>query len=189
MSPVVKQELQKALDLFRRGKEAEGFAQFRGVVRVSSPETSWPVEAYCREQVSACAPLQRSLDKLKRLNDEGIAFFQAGKREAARERFAAALALDPSDLDSLLNAANAAAEAAGDLPGALRLLDRAVQLRPAKSGLLPAMLNSRAGVLARLDRVPEAEADLREALRLAPKDWPLRAETEAELRRLGGGKP
>jgi len=187
MSPVVKQRLQKALDLFRRGKEAEGFAAYRGIVRVSEPETNWPVEVYCRSQAEACAPLQRAFDQLKRFNDEGIAFFQAGKKDAARERFAAALALDPSDVDSLLNAANAAAEAKGDLSGALGLLDRVVRLRPAKPGMLPAALNSRAAVLSELKRVPEAQADLREALRLAPKDWPLREETEKELRRLSGG--
>ena len=101
-------------------------------------------------------PVKRGLE----LYSQGLSELEAGQSMQAAEDFAQARILDPQSAELLIWQAKALAEA-GDLSGAIALLDQAVVLRP---GLVEAWYN-RACYRARAGDLGGASQDLQQALR------------------------
>ena len=101
-------------------------------------------------------PVKRALE----LYAQGLSELEAGQSMQAAEDFAQARLLDPQSAELLIWQAKALAEA-GDLTGAIALLDQAVALRP---GLVEAWYN-RACYRARAGDLDGASQDLQQALR------------------------
>lgn len=144
------------------------------------------LEAVFAESLPKEAPAEPSfLDPAaRRLKDEGVKEFMAGRFDAAAGKFKAALALSPLDAEALLNL-GVASEKLGQAEEALVSYDRAVA--SSASGALRdrdlqvAALSSRASLLRALGRVDEARRDLELVLTIAPLDWEGREDVERRL--------
>lgn len=120
-----------------------------------------------------------------RLNDEGVKLFGQGDIKGAVRRFERSLRVAPKNLSALFNL-GACASAQDDHKSALANYSEAVRTKPIDPGWYADALTLRANALARLGRVRAAKADLGKALKIAPSDWPRRASSEGELKRLSG---
>lgn len=114
----------------------------------------------------------------------GVWFFSSGEFSRAVEDFLSARALDPGDAEIHLNL-SVALHRLDRLEEALSSADEALRraARPSDRGRLfyAEILSTRASLLLSLRHPRRARADLEEALRTAPEDWPRRRETEKRL--------
>ena len=155
---------------------------------------------------------EAAVDSPRAYSERGDARAQTGDYAAAIEDFTLALGRRPDFVDALLGR-GVCRVWRGDLEGAQSDFDRAIDLEPRRAvvylrrgtlrtekqewtaaeadfdkaielGRLPDAYFCRALVRVQLKRADEAVADLREALRAAPADWPTRAKAGEWLRRL-----
>lgn len=173
----------RAFAAFARRDWARGFKEIGEAADGVSRAGARALRDHCASPGRDCSAWARAQDELKALNDEGIAAFLKGDHARAAGAFDRALAWQPTHTSSLMNRA-AVAAAQGRLELAAVLYGRALEGDSAAPGLAGEILASRAEVLERLGRAPEAAADLRAALRGAASDWPRAPETRERLRRL-----
>lgn len=119
------------------------------------------------------------------LKQRGVFRFSRGAIEDSRADFAAAAALDPADAEAFLNL-SVALHRQEKLEESLMNADEAVRLLIAQSlepeALAAEAFSNRASLQEEMKRRAAARRDWEAALRVAPDDWPRRAETEAKLK-------
>ncbi|MCR4294390.1 MAG: DUF4932 domain-containing protein, partial [Elusimicrobia bacterium] len=144
------------------------------------------LEAVFAESLPKEAPAEPSVldPKARRLKDEGVKDFLAGRFDAALRRFKEALELSPLDAEALLNL-GVVYEKLGRKDEALESYGGAVASSASGSlrdrDIRVAALSSRATLLQALGRGSEARRDLELVLKAAPSDWEGREDVERRL--------
>ncbi len=144
------------------------------------------LEEVFAEALPLGAPAEPSVldPKSRRLKDEGVKDFVAGRFDDALRRFKEALELSPRDAEALLNL-GVVYERLGRRDEALESYGGAVALSssgaPRDRDIRVAALSSRATLLRASGRASEARRDLELVLKVAPADWEGREDVERRL--------
>jgi len=134
------QAFQRAVELHRQGQLAQAIAAYDALL------VRWPAHA-------------------ETLHYSGVALYQSGRLDAARERLERSQRSEPNAADAWCNLA-LVLQAQGQLHQAIAALDKAVHHDPG----VPAIWNNLAGALLADGRAAEAEAAVRRALRIDAND-------------------
>lgn len=144
------------------------------------------LEAVFAESLPKVDPAEPSVldPKARRLKDEGVKDFMAGRFDDALRRFKEALVLSPLDAEALLNL-GVVYEKLGRTGEALESYGGAVAFSasgaPRDRDIQVAALSSRATLLRALGRASEARRDLELVLKVAAYDWEGREDIERRL--------
>ena len=120
--------------------------------------------------------------------DHGVALFRKGKIEESLAQFEQALRYDPSNYYALLSRA-AVMNMHADEREELRDINTVIALKPDDSLVYADALSSRANIHIRKGRKKEAIADIENALKIAPKEWPHRKSLYAQLKKIKSNRP